>query len=116
MNIILLTHYFTAGRGGAWYVIAIMAQLLAEKGHKVWVITNKLEGFESPKHENIKTFFVAEHKIQKTSFSWIDIFRYSVAVIKIGRKIIKNENIDVIHSDPLPGIVGSFFIPIPRKK
>jgi len=107
MNILLLTHYFTAGRGGAWYVIAIMAQLLAEKGHKVWVITNKLEGFESPKHENIKTFFVDEHKIQKTSFSWIDIFRYSIAVIKIGRKIIKNENIDVIHSDPLPGFAGS---------
>jgi len=108
MNILLLTHYFTAGRGGAWYVTAIMAQILAEKGHKVWVITNKLDGFESPKHENIKTFFVAKHKIQKTSFSWIDILRYSIAVIKIGRKIIKGEKIDVIQSDPLPGIAGSF--------
>lgn len=108
MNILLLTHYFTSGRGGAWYVIAIMAKLLAEKGHKVWVITNKLEGFESPKHDNINTFFVAEHKIQKTSFSLIDLLRYSFAVIKIGKKIIKNENIDVIHSDPLPGLAGSF--------
>jgi len=107
MNVILLTHYFTAGRGGAWHVMAILAQLLAKNGHKVWVITNKLEGFESPKHDNIKTFFVDEHKIQKTSFSWIDIFRFSIAVIKIGRKIIKSENIDIIHSDPLPGFAGS---------
>jgi len=108
MNILLLSHYFTAGRGGAWYVIAIMAQLLAENGHKVWIITNKLEGFESPKHKNIKTIFVSEHKIQKTSFSWSDLLRYSIAVIKIGREIIKKNNIDIIHSDPLPGIPGSF--------
>ena len=108
MNILLLSYYFTAGRGGAWYVIAIMAQLLAENGHKVWIITNKLEGFESPKHKNIKTIFVSEHKIQKTSFSWSDLLRYSIAVIRIGREIIKKNNIDVIHSDPLPGIPGSF--------
>lgn len=107
MNILLLTHYFTSGRGGAWYVTAIMAKLLAENGHKVWIITNKLEGFESPKHENIKTFFVAKHKLHKTSFSWIDILLYGLAVIRIGRQITKKEKIDVIHSDPLPGFAGS---------
>jgi len=107
MNILLLSHYFTEGRGGAWFVIAIMAKLLAENGHKVWVITNKLEGFESPQHENIKTFFVSEHKIQKTSFSWSDTLRFSITAIKIGRKLIKKNSIDVIHSDPLPGIAGS---------
>ena len=107
MNILLLTHYFTAGRGGSWYIIEIMAKLLAENGHKIWVITNKLEGFESPKHENIKTFFVAEHKLHKKSFSWIDILRYGFTVIRIGKQIIKKEKIDVIHSDPLPGLAGS---------
>jgi len=53
MNVLLLTHFFTIGRGDSWYVIAILAELLAKRGHKVWVITNKLEGFEPPQNENI---------------------------------------------------------------
>ena len=107
MDILLLTHYFTSGRGGAWHVIAIMAEILAKNGHKVYVITNKLQGFESPKHDNIKTFFVSEHSSQKTSFSWGETLKFSLALIKIGRRIIKNENIDIIHSEPLPGLAGS---------
>jgi len=31
----------------------------------------------------------------------------SLALIKIGRQIIKKENIDIIHSEPLPGLAGS---------
>ena len=107
MNILLLTHFFTIGRGGSWYVIAILAELLAKRGHKVWVITNKLEGFDSPQNENIKTIFVSSQPFGTKRFKLKHLVRYYFSAIKVGLSIIRKEKIDLIHSDPVPALAGS---------
>ena len=107
MKILLLSHFFTVGAGGAWSVIALIAQLLAENGHKVWVITNRLEGTEVPQHENIKTIFVLSQPSGAKRFKLTDTIRYSFAIIRVGISIIRKEKIDIIHSNPVPALAGS---------
>ena len=55
MNIIILSRFFSPSAGGSELLFCEIAELLAQNGQKVWVITNKLEDLESPTHENINT-------------------------------------------------------------
>jgi len=110
MKILLLTRFLSAGVGGAEYVGALIAELLAKNGHQVWVITNKMEGITTIEHENIHTVFVSSRKpypegmrLKKT-----EPFRYNLSAIKAGLSIIKKEKIDIIHSNQNFGTYAGF--------
>jgi len=71
MKILLLSNLFSVNFNGSSIVFTEIAKLLAKNGHKVWVLTNKFEGVEYPKHENLKIVFVSSYqkfqKIQRTT-------------------------------------------------
>ena len=110
MNVLLLTYYFSGGLEGTGTVFVNIAELLAKNGHKVWVVTNMIEGINYPQHENIRIIFVSSprshQKIMRTTIK--ETIRYSFFTIRAGLEIIKNEKIDIIHSNAISGIPGSF--------
>ena len=59
MKILLLSYYFSLSLEGTAVVFINIAELLAKNGHKVWVVTNKFEGVDYPKHDNLKIVFVS---------------------------------------------------------
>jgi len=107
MNILLLSYFFSVGLQGTAIVFINIAELLAKNGHKVWVVTKKFEGVDYPKHDNLKIVFISPsekyQKNQKTAIK--DTIQYIFSTVKIGISIIKNEKIDLIHSNG--GIAGS---------
>jgi len=110
MNVLLLTQFLSTNRGGGEYVFSLMARLLADSGNKVWVITNRIKGETYPSHKNIKIIFVPpelEHKgIHPSSFK--DNLTYSFCAFIKALSIIKNQKIDVIHSNNFaPALAGS---------
>jgi len=123
MNILLLTRLFAIGVGGGPYLFVLLAELLAERGHNVWVITNKLKNVNVPNHKNLKTIFISPSRhYQPTqqanikdlicdSFSAIKVgcllICDSFSAIKVGYSLIKKEKISIIHSEPiLPTVIG----------
>jgi len=106
MNILLLSYFFSVGLQGTAIVFINIAELLAKNGHKVWVVTKKFEGVDYPKHDNLKIVFISHsekyQKNQKTTLN--DTIRYILSTVKTGFSIVRNEKIDIIHSNG--GIVG----------
>jgi len=118
MKILLLSYYFSAGLEGTAIVFINIAKLLAKNGHKVWVVTNKFEGVNYPKHENIKIVFVSSPRkiqtIRKTTIS--DTIRFVFSTFRVGLSIAKKEKIDLIHSNSgIAGIAGSFISSLTSK-
>jgi len=110
MNVLLLSQFLSTTKGGGEYVFSLMAKMLAENNHNVWIITNRVSGEQYPSNENIKIITVSptlqyEGELP-TGFS--DNLRYSFNTIIKGLKIIKKEKIDVIHSNNFaPALAGS---------
>jgi len=110
MNILLLSNFFSVGLEGTAIVFIHIAELLAKNGHKVWVVTNKFEGVEYPKHNNLKIVFISTpQKYQKNRRTTMkNTIQYIFSTIKTGLAITKNEKIDIIHSNgSIAGFAGS---------
>lgn len=110
MNILLLTQFFSNTKGGGEYVFSLLAKKLAENGHNVWVITNKISGEEYVVHKNIHLVFVKPDLEYKGGIppSFLDNFRYVINTIRYGRRITKHEHVDIIHSNNFsPALAGS---------
>ncbi len=107
MNILLLSNFFSVGLEGTAIVFIHIAELLAKNGHKVWVVTNKFEGVEYPKHNNLKIVFISTpQKYQKNRRTTMkNTIQYIFSTIKTGLAITKNEKIDINHSN---GNIASF--------
>lgn len=117
MNILLLSQFFSTTKGGGEYVFSMLAKMLAKNGHKVWIVTNKIEDENYDKNLNI-IFVKPTIRYQgglPPTFS--DNIRYVVNAVTAGSKIIKKNNIDIIHSNNFsPALAGSilsslFFVP-----
>ena len=118
MNILLLSQFFSTTRGGGEYVFSIIAKKLAENNHKVFVITNRIEGENYQEHKNIKVIFVPPVLQYKGGLppGFSDNIRYTINAVRQGLKIIKDEKIDVIHSNNFaPALVGSILSSITSK-
>jgi len=118
MNILLLSYFFSVGLEGTAIVFINIAELLAKNGHKVWVVTNKFEGVKYPKHENLKIVFISSpQKYQKKQRTTInDTIRYILSTVKTGVSIVRNEKIDIIHSNSgIAGLAGSIISMITSK-
>lgn len=110
MNILLLSQFFSTTKGGGEYVFSVIAKKLAEKGHKVWVITNKITDEHYKDIDNVKMVFIPPVLEYKGGLppSFFDNIKYSINAIITGTKIIKNEKIDIIHSNNFaPALAGS---------
>jgi len=110
MKILLLSYYFSLGLEGTAIVFINFAELLAKNGHKVWVVTNKFEGVDYPKHENLKIVFISSpKKFEKKRRTTIkDTTKYIFSSVKAGLAITKREKIDIIHSNSsIAGLPGS---------
>jgi len=118
MNILLLSQFFSTSRGGGEYVFQLIAKKLVENNHKVWVITNKIRGEEYDEFKNIKIKFVPPIITYKAGLpsGFSENIRYVYNAITEGRKIIKKEQIDLIHSNNFsPALAGSILSSITSK-
>jgi len=119
MKILLLSYYFSEGLEGTAIVFINIAELLAKNGHKVWVVTNKFEGVDYPKHNNLKIVFISSPKKyeKKRSTTIKDTTKYIFSSVKAGLAITKREKIDIIHSNSsIAGFAGSIISSFTSKK
>ena len=117
MNILLISYHFLPGFEGSTSLVTTIADLLANNGHKVWVITHRFKGVEYKTHPNIKIVFVSSELSfgeNKTSLS--RTIRFTLAAIQAGLKIIKKEKIDIIHSNAIAGPAGAWLSYLSSKK
>lgn len=120
MKILLLSQFFSSTKGGGEYLFKTIAHNLAKNGHKVWVITNNVKGEKYEESENLKIITVKPTLEYKGGLppTVLDNLRYTINAFQTGRKIMKNENIDVIHSNnfspALAGSLISYFTKIPH--
>ena len=108
MNVLLLSQFFSTTKGGGEYVFNMIANMLSKNGHNVWIITNKIEDESYDKNLNI--IFVKPTIQYKGGLppTFSDNIRYVVNTIIASSKLLKNNNIDVIHSNNFsPAIAGS---------
>jgi len=118
MKVLLFSQFFSTTKGGGEYVFSLMARELAKKGNKIWLITNKLKNETYPSHENIKIIFVPPEIEYAGGMppSFGENVRYSINAILKGISIIKNEKIDIIHSNNFaPALAGSILSSLTRK-
>jgi len=109
LNILLLSQFFSSTRGGGEHLFYIMAKKLAENNHQVWIITNKIEDENYLVHKNIKIVFVPPVLKYQGGLppSIKDNIQYLINAVKVGRKIVKENNIEIIHSNNFtPSFVG----------
>lgn len=110
MNILLLSQFFSTTKGGGEYVFSLMAKSLSEKGHAVWIITNKITNEVYPTQKNINFIFVPPLLKYKGGLpsGFYENITYVINTINKGLHIIKNEKIDIIHSNNFsPSLAGS---------
>jgi len=110
MNILLLTQFFSTTKGGGEYVFSTIAKKMAENNHKVWVITNKILGENYIHHKNIQIIFVPPTLDYQGGLppTFSDNLKYLFNAVGKGRKIIKKEKIDIIHSNNFsPAFAGA---------
>ena len=105
-----MSQFFSSTRGGGEFLFYIMAKKLAENNHKIWIITNKIMGEKYSEHENIELIFVPPilkyHGGLPASIK--DNIQYLLNTVRVGLKIIKENNVEIIHSNNFtPALTGS---------
>jgi glycosyltransferase involved in cell wall biosynthesis len=117
MNILLLSQFFSTTKGGGEYVFSLIAKSLAEQGHVVWVITNKVKNEVYPIQKNINFTFVPPLLEYKGGLplGFYENITYVINTINKGLRVIKNERIDIIHSNNFsPALAGSILSALSR--
>ena len=87
-----------------------IAKVMVQNGHKVWVVTNNVNGEKYEESENLKIITVNPIIQYKGGLppTFADNIRYAINACQKGRNIIKNQNINVIHSNNFsPALAGS---------
>ncbi|MCV0373499.1 MAG: glycosyltransferase family 4 protein [Nitrosarchaeum sp.] len=110
MNVLLVSQFFSTTKGGGEYVFKTIAELLAQNGHKVWVITNNVRGEKYQESENLKIVRVGPTLQYKGGIppTFLDNIRYAINAFQKGISIIRNHRIEIIHSNNFsPALAGS---------
>jgi len=93
---------------------------MTQNGHKVWVITNNVKGEKYEESENLKIITVNPTIQYKGGLppTFADNIRYVLNSYRKGKSLVKNENIDIIHSNnfspALAGSILSYFTKTPH--
>lgn len=110
MKILLLSQFFSTTKGGGEYVFKTIANNLAKNGHKVWVITNNVKNEKYQESENLKIITVKPTLEYSGGLppSFSENIQYVINAFREGRKLVKKEKIDIIHSNNFsPALAGS---------
>ena len=116
----MLSQFFSSTKGGGEYIFKTIADNFAQNGHKVWVITNNVKGEKYAESENLKIITVNPTLEYKGGLppTFLDNILYTINAFRKGRKLMKNQNIDLIHSNnfspALAGSLISYFTKIPH--
>jgi len=97
-------------RGGGESVFSDIANGISEKGHKVFVITNRIEKEDYTKfHNNVKLIFISSlPHVAGYAPSLGEDFRFIFTAIRKGFSLIRKEKIQLIHSNNFsPSLAGS---------
>ena len=113
MNILLLSQFFSTTKGGGEYVFKTIAQVMAQNGHKVWVITNKVKDEKYKELENLKIITVNPTIQYKGGLppTFLDNIRYTINAFQKGKKIINDlvaTGLQTPEGDPRPGGEGGY--------
>jgi len=109
MNVLLLSQFFSTSRGGGEYMFNLIAKKLSEQGHKVWVITCKIKNEDYLDYKNVELVFVPPTLEYKGGLppTFMDNIKYLFNSVRKSQKIIKDEKIDIIHSNNFsPALAG----------
>jgi len=109
MKILLLSQFYSTTRGGGEQLFHTIANQLAEQDHKVWIITNRIKNESYQDSKNINIEFVPPELEYKGGLppKFSDNFRFLFSSISRGLKIIKKQEIDLIHSNNFtPALAG----------
>ncbi len=110
MKVLLKSQFLSATRGGGESVFSDIANGISEKGHKVFVITNRIEKEDYTKfHNNVKLIFISTlPHVAGYAPSLGEDFGFIFNAIKKGFSLIRKEKIQLIHSNNFsPSFVGS---------
>ena len=110
MNVLLLSQFFSTTKGGGEFVFKTIAENLTKNENKVWVITSDIKNEDYQESENLKIITVKPTLEYKGGLppSFTDNIRYVINAYKLGRSLVKKENIDIIHSNNFsPALAGS---------
>src|SRR6185437_15591686 len=117
MNILFITQFLSTTKGGGEYLFSLIVNLLASKGHKIWIITHKIKEEDySHFHKNITIVFVSSINYEgglPTSF--VDNIKFVIYSLIEGMRLIKSKKIDIIHSNNFaPALSSSILSSITR--
>ena len=93
---------------------------MTQNGHKVWIITNNVKGEKYEESENLKIITINPTLEYRGGLppTFLDNIRYSMNAFQKGRNMIKNQKIDLVHSNnfspALAGSLISYFTKIPH--
>ena len=110
MKVLLISQFLSATRGGGESVFSDIANGISEKGHKVFVITNRIEKEDYTKfHNNVKLIFISSlPHVAGYAPSLGEDFRFIFTAIRKGFSLIRKEKIQLIHSNNFsPSLAGS---------
>ena len=117
MKILLLSQFFSTSKGGGEYVFRVLAQSLAQDGHEVWIITNRIKDEKYLSHSHIKIIFVPPQLEYRGGLpqGLMDNIRYSINATLKGFSLIRKEKIQIIHSNNFaPALAGSLLSSLTR--
>lgn len=117
MKILLLSQFFSTSKGGGEYVFRVLAQSLAQDGHEVWIITNRIKDEKYLSHSHIKIIFVPPQLEYRGGLpqGLMDNIRYSINATLKGFSLIRKEKIHIIHSNNFaPALAGSLLSSLTR--
>lgn len=101
MRVLLVSQFLSTTKGGGEYLFSEIADLLARKGHQVWIITHKIEGEDYSRfHSNVRITFVSTIKYAGgLPPTFKQNIEFVIKSILAGLRLIKKERIDIIHSN-----------------
>jgi glycosyltransferase involved in cell wall biosynthesis len=118
MKVLLLTQFFSPTRGGGEVVFYQLAEQLAKRGHKIFVIKHKMLSLNSPRDNpnklppDVMVYEIDPPVEYKGGFP-AGMFRnilYVLNSIRIGLKVIKSNHIDVIHCNHCSPVFAGWFL------
>jgi len=118
MNILILTQFFNPTRGGGEFMFHQLAEQLGKNGHKVFVIKHKMLGSGSSKDHpedlplNVIVYEVDPPVVHRGGLpaGVLQNLLYVFNSVKVGLRIIKNDEIDVIHCNNYSPVFAGWFL------
>lgn len=114
MNILLLTQFFSATRGGGEVLFYLYAKELAKRGHRIYIIKHKLANeLETITEDGNLLIYkinpILEHKGGLPA-NFIHNLLYLINSVRLGKYLINKHKIDIIHANTYIPVFGGYIL------